>query len=338
MRFTPSGSLACLTSNHTSHAVRGYFYVAAATLCWGISASLGRAAFTGRLFGGLRPIDPIILAQARTTIAFLLITPLLWAIRGRERMTLPRREMFRAFLLGAFGLAISNYAYYLAIQKTTVATAIILQYTAPVWVLLFMVFTGQQRATATRVWGVVLAVSGCVFAIGAFGPAKQFPFLAIATGSIKVNTIGVVAAQAAAVSFAFYSIYGRQLLQRYDRWAVLTNAFLGAAIVWIIVNPPWKIVAAHYSAAQYGFMVLFSITSAAIPFSLYFAGLHHLDATRVIVTAALEPVFSVLIAAMFLGEVVTPVEVIGIAVVLSAILLVQRPDRDGEAIAVEPIE
>lgn len=317
--------------------MRGYLFVAAATLFWGISASLGRAAFTGRLFGGLQPIDPIILAQARTTIAFFLVTPILWAIRGRERMVLPRREMLRAFLLGAFGLAISNYAYYLAIQKTTVATAIILQYTAPVWVLLFMVFTGRQHATASRIWGVVLAVGGCILAIGAFAGMRHFPFLAVATGSIKINTIGVVAAQAAAVSFAFYSIYGRQLLQKYDRWAVLTNAFLGAAIVWIVVNPPWKIMAAHYAPKQYAFMLLFSITSAAIPFSLYFAGLHHLDATRVIVTAALEPVFSVVIAAIFLGEIVAPIQVVGMAVVLSAILLVQRPDG-GESVAVDPIE
>jgi drug/metabolite transporter (DMT)-like permease len=318
--------------------VRGYLYVAAATLCWGISASLGRAAFTGRLFGGLQPIDPIILAQARTTVAFLILTPILWGIRGRDHLRLPRREMLRAFLLGAFGLAISNYAYYLAIQKTTVATAIILQYTAPIWVLLFLVFTGQQRAAPARVWGVVLAVGGCIFAIGAFSGTKHFPFLALATGSIKINTIGVVAAQAAAVSFAFYSIYGRQLLQSFDRWAVLTHAFLGAAIVWIIVNPPWKIVAAHYSAAQYGFMVLFSITSAAIPFSFYFAGLHHLDATRAIVTGALEPVFSVLIAAIFLGEIVTPMQVAGIAIVLSATVLVQQPESGGKVIAVEPIE
>lgn len=327
-----------MPSTHKSHPLRGYLYVAAATLCWGISASLGRAAFTGRLFGGLRPIDPLILAQARTTIAFFLVAPILLAISGREKIVLPRREMLRAFLLGVLGLAASNYAYYLAIQKTTVATAIILQYVAPVWVLLYMVFTGEQRATASRVWGVVLAVAGCVFAIGVFAGVKHPPFLIISAGSIKLNTVGVLAAQVAAISFAFYSIYGRQLLQRYDRWAVLTNSLLGAGIFWILVNPPWKIIAAHYSAAQYGFMVLFSITSAAIPFSLYFAGLHHLDATRVIVTAALEPVFSVVIAALFLGEIVSPIQVAGMAVVLSAILLIQRPEKGGEAIAVEPIE
>ncbi len=280
----------------------------------------------------------MILAQARTTIAWLLVTPILWSLRGRASTRLPRREMMQAFLLGVFGLAFSNYSYYLAIQKTTVATAIILQYVAPVWVLLYMVFTGQQRATFSRVSGVVLAVLGCVFAIGVFAGATRFPFLAIAAGSIKLNTVGVVAAQVAAVAFAFYSIYGRHLLQVYDRWAVLTNSLLGAALFWIIVNPPWKIIAAHYAPKQYAFMVLFAITSAAVPFSLYFAGLHHLDATRVIVTAALEPVFSVVIAAIFLGETVTPVQVGGMAVVLSAILLIQRPGGDVAPIAVDPIE
>lgn len=312
--------------------------MAAATLFWGISACLGRAAFTGKLLGGLRPIDPLILAQARTTVAFFLVTPILWAVRGRGSTRLPRREMLQAFLLGVFGLAFSNYAYYLAIQKTTVATAIILQYVAPVWVLLYMVFTRQQRATAARVWGVVLAVAGCVFAVGVFGGVRQFPFLSLAAGTIKLNAVGVLAAQVAAISFAFYSVYGRHLLQNYDRWAVLVNSLLAAALFWIVVNPPWKIIAMHYAPKEYAFMVLFSVTSAAIPFSLYFAGLHHLDATRVIVTAALEPVFSVVLAAIFLGEIVSPVQVVGMAVVLSAILLVQRPERGEPTVAVEPIE
>jgi len=244
----------------------------------------------------------------------------------------------QAFILGVFGLAFSNYAYYLAIQKTTVATAIILQYVAPVWVLLYMILTRQQRATASRVSGVVLAVVGCIFAVGVFAAAREFPFLSVAVGSIKLNRVGVLAAQVAAICFAFYSVYGRHLLQNYDRWAVLTNSLLGAALFWLVLNPPWKIIAAHYAPKEYAFMVLFSITSAAIPFSLYFAGLHHLDATRVVVTAALEPVFSVIIAAIFLGEIVSPVQVAGMAVVLSAILLVQRPEHGVEPVCVDPIE
>src|SRR6266705_2697366 len=52
------------SDRHTAHPVRGYVFIAAAALCWGISASLGRAAFTGRLATGhaLPSIGPLILA------------------------------------------------------------------------------------------------------------------------------------------------------------------------------------------------------------------------------------------------------------------------------------
>ena len=56
------------------HPARGYLFIAAATFFWGLSATMGRAVFTGRVHVGgqaLRPIDPLILAQSRTTISLL---------------------------------------------------------------------------------------------------------------------------------------------------------------------------------------------------------------------------------------------------------------------------
>jgi len=50
---------------------------------------------------------------------------------------LPRRDFRQAIVIGVLGVAASNYFYYLAIQRTNVATAIIVQYTAPIWVLLY---------------------------------------------------------------------------------------------------------------------------------------------------------------------------------------------------------
>ena len=84
---------------------------------------------------------------------------------------------------------------------------------------------------------------------------------------------------------------------------------------WLVLNPPWKIAAQHYSSVQWLFMLIFSIASMLIPFSLYFTGLQHLDATRAIVTACLEPVWAILLTAMILGELVTPIQVVGIVVV-----------------------
>jgi drug/metabolite transporter (DMT)-like permease len=105
------------------------------------------------------------------------------------------------------------------------------------------------------------------------------------------------------------------------------------------VNPPWKLVAAHYSGLQWEFMLVFAVVSVLGPFSFYFAGLQHLEPTRAIVASCLEPVFSIVLAAVLLGERLRPVQVLGIAIVLAAIVIVQLPERaGGDVRVVEPIE
>ncbi len=316
---------------HRTHSVRGYLYIASATFLWGIAASLGRAAFTRRLPGiqVLRPIDPLILSQSRTTFSFLVLLPVLALYGGRRRLRLPARDLGQTLLLGVLGVAASNYFYYLAIQKTNVATAIILQYSAPIWVLLYMVARRLQKPTLQRVAAVGLAVAGIAMVIGVIGP-----------GTLRLDPVGVTAALLAAFSFAFYNIGGHGILARYDRWTVLLYTTFSASLFWIVVNPPWKIAAAHYSGGQWLFLLVFSLLSVLAPFSFYFAGLQHLEPTRAVVASCLEPVFSIVIAAVVLGEVMGPMQMAGIVLVLAAIVVVQIPGRKlGEtATLVEPIE
>ena len=243
-------------------------------------------------------------------------------------MRLPARDLGQMFMLGILGVAASNYLYYLAIQRTNVATAIILQYTAPVWVLLYTVARGLQKPTLQRVLAVALAVTGIALAIGIFG------------AGFRLDTVGVIAALLAAFSFAFYNIGGHSILARYDRWTVLLYAIFSAALVWIVINPPWKLAAAHYSSGQWLFLLLFSLVSVLAPFSCYFAGLQHLEPTRAIVVSCLEPVFSIVIAAAALGEVLRPLQTAGIVLVLVAIVVVQLPDRRlrEQVTLVEPME
>jgi drug/metabolite transporter (DMT)-like permease len=315
----------------THKPVRGYLYIAIATFFWGVAASLGRAAFTGRLPGlqALRPIDPLILSQSRASFSFLVILPVLGLLRGWRSLRLPAADLRQIFLIGVLGVAASNYFYYLAIQKTNVATAIIVQYTAPVWVLLYTVARGQQRPTLQRVAAVALALTGIALVIGLFG-----------SGRLRLDTIGVLAALLAAFSFAFYNIGGHNILARRDRWIVLLYTTASASLFWLLINPPWKVAAGHYSGQQWLFLLLFSLVSVLAPFSFYFAGLQHLEPTGAVVVSCLEPVFSILIAALALGEVLRPLQVLGIVIVLAAIIVVQLPDRrSADAMPlVEPIE
>jgi len=324
------------------HPLRGYFYIASAAFLWGISATLGRAAFTGHRLPGvawlgtslgasLKTIDPLILSQSRTTLSLAVLLPVLLARRGASALRVPGSDLLRFFLLGILGVAASNYLYYLAIQRTNVATAIILQYTAPVWVLLYTVVRGGQgrRPSLRRSAAVGLAAAGCALAVGFVG-----------SGGFRMDVVGVTAALLAAFSFAFYNVGGHSVLARYDRWKVLLWVLVAASTFWIFVNPPWKIVAAHYGWQPWGFMLVFSLLSVLGPFSCYFAGLQHLEPTRAIVASCLEPVFSIVLAALVLGELLRPMQTVGIVLVLVAIVLIQLPERTarGEDLVVEPIE
>jgi drug/metabolite transporter (DMT)-like permease len=87
-------------------------------------------------------------------------------------------------------------------------------------------------------------------------------------------------------------------------------------------------------------MLIFALISVLGPFSFYFAGLQYLEPTKAIVVSCLEPVFSIIIAAVALKETVGPLQIVGIVVVLAATIIVQLPEKGSqeEIAIVEPME
>lgn len=319
-----------------AHPLRGYFFIGSAAFLWGVSAALGRAVFTGKLpLAGeaLHPIDPLILSQTRTSFSLLVLLPLLVGRRGWQRIALPTADLIQCLVLGMLGVAASNFFYYVAIQKTSVAIAIIVQYTAPVWVLLYVVARGQQKLSLQKIAAVLVALAGIALTIGIVG--------AHSASALHIDSYGLIAALLASFSFAFYNVGGHRILARFDRWRVLVWTLASASIFWLIVNPPWRVAASHYTAAQWTFLFIFSMISVLGSFSLYFLGLQHLEPTRAIIASCLEPVFSILLAAALLGEGVRPIQTLGIVLVLSAIVIVQLPGRgveEREAVVLDPID
>lgn len=231
-------------------------------------------------------------------------------------------------------MAASNYFYYVAIQRTSVAVAIILQYTAPVWVLFYVVVRRQQRLSLQKLAAVAAAIAGIALTIGIVGGKS--------VASLHLDSYGLICAMLASFSFAFYNVGGHRILARYDRWRVLIWTLASAALFWLVVNPPRQVLAAHYSLSQWTFLFVFSMISVLGAFSLYFLGLQHLEPTRAIIGSCLEPVFSILLAAAFLAEGVRPVQALGIVLVLSAIVIVQLPARADKSspgpVAIDPME
>jgi len=141
---------------------------------------------------------------------------------------------------------------------------------------------------------------------------------------------GLTSAVLSAFAFSITNIGGRDLVARHGRWPVLVWILAGASGFWLLVNPPWKVVAAGYGPAQWGFLAVFAMASLLLPFVLYFTGLQRLDATRAVVLACLEPVFAVLLAALLLGERLALTQGLGMALVLGATVLIESGSSAAE--------
>ena len=91
----------------------------------------------------------------------------------------------------------------------------------------------------------------------------------------------------------------------------------------MLFNPPWRIVAAGYSAETWGIFCVVAVSSVLIPHSLYYGGLRYLTASRAIITATFEPIAAICSAFIFLNEVLAPVQIFGAMLVMTAIILLQ---------------
>jgi drug/metabolite transporter (DMT)-like permease len=180
------------------------------------------------LGAGFNPvIDPLILSQTRTTFSLVVLLSVLAITKGWERVKLPARDLIYCGLLGVLGVAVSNYSYYLAIQRTNVAIAIIVQYTAPVWVLIYVVARGQQKLTLQKIIAVAMALTGIALVI-------DIDIVSVRNRPLHLDSYGVFAALLASFSFAFYNVAGHGILVRYDRWRVLTWTLFAASAFWLV--------------------------------------------------------------------------------------------------------
>lgn len=285
--------------------LRGYLLILAAGLFWGISATVAKLLLAGR-------VDTILLVQTRVTFSAVLMGAW-YALFVPRHLRVEPRDLWRFLLLGVLGIAGANVTYYHVIKESSVATAILLQYTAPFLVLGWAAVSGEERVTGPKVAAASLALAGCFLAVGGLsGEAAAIPAAALLVGLLS------------AVCFAFLNVFPRHLAARASVWSMTFYALVFASLFWLAVNPPWSPAVRAVDTGTWAVLLGFALISVLIPHTLYFTGLRFVPPSRAIVTSTFEPVVAIVSAALLAGELLAPVQVVGAVCVLSAIVLLQR--------------
>ena len=295
--------------------LKGYLAISAAACMWGIAATIAKFLFN-------RNYDPLVLVQMRVTISFAVLF-LYFLVRNPLKLKFKIKDIPLFFTAGILGVAGSNYFYYAAIKETNVSTSILLQYTAPMMVMLYAAVVQKEKITLFKISALILSVVGIFLAIGGYDP-----------NILKGTTYGITLALIAAVSFSIFNISGKTLTHRYNVWTGLIYLFGSAALFWSFINTPFDIIEAHYSMEDWGIFAFIAVISILLPYSFYYYGLHHIQSSKAIIVSTLEPVVAIVSEWLFLDGRMGVIQVLGAALVLAAIILLQQKSKDNEPIVV----
>jgi len=278
---------------------RGRLLVFGAAFFWGTSATLARFVFHERAVPALHVVE------IRLVVAAVLLGSWL-RLKRPELLRVAKADWRYLAILGTCGVAAMQGSYYHSISVLGVGLAILLQYLAPVLLVLYDTLRGKRLQGRTLVT-VLAAVVGTALVVGD-----------VDARALHAEPIDWAVGFGSAVVFAFYITYSKRGLERYAPETLLFYAFSIAAIFWAVVTPPWQILAAGYGSSLWLMFLVLGVCSTLVPFALFNGGLRTLSPADTAIVATLEPVVAVLSAWIFLGESLTPLAWIGATLVVVA--------------------
>ncbi|MGM1058043.1 EamA family transporter [Saccharothrix sp. Mg75] len=212
---------------------------------------------------------------------------------------------------GAFGVVGAPLLFFVSASRIPVGIAMLLQFTAPVLVALWVRFVRGTRLPAAVWWGTGVAVAG----LAVVGEVWRAP---------RLDAVGVAAALCSALCMTAYYLLGERAGAR-DPYGVLAGGMVFGAVVLAVISPPWSVPLGGSTALGPAWLVLLALALVATVVA-YLAGvlsMRHLTPSAASVIGLLEVVVAAVLAWWLLGEALTAAQVVGAVVLLAGAAVVQ---------------
>jgi drug/metabolite transporter (DMT)-like permease len=302
--------------------LRGAALVLAAAALWGSFGLFARALFA---YG----FSPLELTSLRVAIAFAATAVLALLLPGRRaRLRITARDVAFFAAYGVLGFASFAFLFFVTVERTTVAVAAALLYTAPAFVVLFARVLWKERFDATKLVALACVLTGVAFVTGLVG--------GVLAGTTAVPAAAVLSGLASGATYGLYTIFSKVATRRFDGVTTILYAFLFAALALAVLAPPWTAFARAPEA--WPLLLGLGLGPSLLAYFLFLRGLRELAAGTASMLASLEPVIAALLAALFLGEALDAQRGVGVLlVVVAAVLLIRRTERSGGTRVAEPV-
>lgn len=292
----------------------GYALVAGGSALFASTGVVSAVAFEG----GIAPVE---LAAMRSYVAALVLLPfLLAAVRA-----LRRDDLVPIALFALIGIVLAQGFYYGAISRMDIAVALVIVYTGPLLVAAYQRAFHAERLPLVGYLAMVLAVAGVAIAV-----------LGGAGGIGGISPIGIGFALLTAVCFAGQAILGARQPTTLPPLARTGAGMLAASVIWIPLVPVWALpVDAFGETATFtgrfaleipvGLAVLYAaVFGSVVPYALLIMGLMRIGPGAGSMAGMAEPIVAPVLAWFALGQLLTPLQVVGVVLTIACVAIVER--------------
>jgi drug/metabolite transporter (DMT)-like permease len=293
-------------------------HTAGAVLCL-LSAS---AFATLGIFGSLADDAGASIASTlfvRFAVAALVFTVVLRFTGGWGRLRkLPRRVVLTGLGLGAIGYSLQSALFFAAIERLDVSLVALLLYTYPAFVTVAALVLGRAAFSLRTLAALAVASVGLVLVL-----------LAAGTGAFDLG--GALLALAASVTYTTYILISDRIIGTIDPFALAALVLTGATASFAVAGVVTGSLSLRLSGEAWLWLILIALVSTVVAVSAFFAGLKRVGPSEAAILSTAEPVVTVALAFVVLGERLTPAQLLGGALVLGAVVLLQLRPRPAAA-------
>ncbi len=257
---------------------------------------------------GISYFSPLLLVGLRFTIAGVMMAPIVWFLKRPH----PKRQKdwFHICVIGLFQTAGVMGCIFLSLRTITAGEASILTFTNPLLVVLFGTLFVGKKYHRFQWLGVVIGFIGVYITLGA---------------SLNVEQIGTILGFFSAVSWAIATLLMKKWSAALDVWVLTAYQMLSGGIVLLIGSVFLEQIEMVWSPFSSFILLWLAIMASIVQFAIWFYLLQKNDPGKVSSFLFLAPLFGVLSGIVLLNESFSPSTLIGGAIILTGIYLVNRP-------------
>lgn len=291
--------------NHTTKRLKGIIMIIVGSMLWGATG----------------PMMEWVLSSSHMSVSFMLTIRLLLAgflilffliVTKRDIYAIWKQPYWwvKLVIFSVFGMLGVQYTFVAAIHASNAVLATLLQFLAPIFVVLYVSFSQKMFPPRYQILGILGTLMGL--------------FLLLTNGSVSnllVSPIALLWGLGVGLTFAFYTLYPTSVMNEWGVLVVIGWSMLIGGFILGFTKGFWEF--NQYillTESNTNLMLLAIIFFGTIAFILFLSSMKYISPVETSILSSFEPLTAMFISVIWLGSILASVQIIGIILMILCVV------------------